>query len=42
MNVIVLSASPNVDGLTAACAAAAVEGARRAGAQVQEVRLNDA
>lgn len=42
MNVIVLSASPNVDGLTAACAAAAVEGARQAGAQAQQVRLNDA
>ena len=42
MNVIVLSASPNGDGLTAACAAAAVEGARRAGAGAQEVRLNDA
>jgi multimeric flavodoxin WrbA len=42
MNVIVLSASPNVDGLTAACAAAAVEGARQAGAQAEEVRLNDA
>lgn len=40
MNVVVLSASPNKDGLTAACAAA-VEGARRAGGQGEEVRLND-
>jgi multimeric flavodoxin WrbA len=42
MNVVVLSASPNLDGLTAACATAAVEGARQAGAQAEEVRLNDA
>jgi multimeric flavodoxin WrbA len=41
MNVIVISSSPNEDGLTAACAAAAVEGARRAGGQAEEVRLND-
>jgi multimeric flavodoxin WrbA len=41
MNVIVISASPNKDGLTAACAAAAIEGARIAGAQAEEVRLND-
>jgi multimeric flavodoxin WrbA len=41
MNVMVISSSPNRDGLTAACAAAAVEGARQAGAQVEEVRLND-
>jgi multimeric flavodoxin WrbA len=41
MNVIVISASPNKDGLTAACATAAVEGIRSAGAQAQEVRLND-
>jgi len=41
MNVIVISSSPNTDGLTAACAAAAVEGARQAGAQAEEVRLND-
>jgi multimeric flavodoxin WrbA len=39
--VVVLSASPNTDGLTAACAAAAVEGARSAGGQAEEVRLND-
>ena len=41
MNVIVISSSPNTDGLTAACAAAAVEGARQAGGHAEEVRLND-
>lgn len=41
MDVIVISSSPNVDGLTAACATAAIEGARQAGAQAEEVRLND-
>jgi multimeric flavodoxin WrbA len=41
MDVIVISSSPNRDGLTAACAAAAVEGVRLAGGTVQEVRLND-
>jgi len=41
MNVIVISSSPNTDGLTAACAAAAVEGARLAGGQAEEIRLND-
>ena len=41
MNTIVISSSPNDDGLTSACAAAAVEGARQAGAQSEEVRLND-
>ena len=41
MNVLVISSSPNTDGLTAACAAAAVEGARQAGAQAKEIRLND-
>jgi multimeric flavodoxin WrbA len=41
MNVIVLSASPNRDGLTAACAQAAVEGVCAAGGQAQELRLND-
>jgi multimeric flavodoxin WrbA len=41
MNVIVISSSPNEDGLTAACAAAAVQGVRLAGGQVEEVRLND-
>ncbi|HEY65478.1 MAG TPA: flavodoxin family protein [Caldilineae bacterium] len=41
MHVIVLSSSPNRDGLTAACAAAAVEGIRQAGGQAEEIRLND-
>ena len=41
MNVIVLETSPNPDGLTAACAAAAAEGARQAGASVERVRVND-
>jgi multimeric flavodoxin WrbA len=41
MNVLVLSASPNKDGLTAACAAAAVEGTRQAGGQAEEIHLND-
>ena len=41
MNVIVLSSSPNEDGLTAACAAAAINGIRLAGGHAQEVRLND-
>jgi multimeric flavodoxin WrbA len=40
-NVTVISASPNKDGLTAACAAAAVEGARSADGQAEEIRLND-
>jgi multimeric flavodoxin WrbA len=41
MNVLVISSSPNKDGLTAACAAAAVAGIREAGGQAEEVRLND-
>lgn len=41
MHVLVLSASPNKDGLTAACIAAAIEGVRLAGQQAEEVRLND-
>jgi multimeric flavodoxin WrbA len=41
MNVIVISSSPNKDGLTAACAAAAVEGVIQAGGRAEEVRLND-
>ncbi len=41
MRVIVIESSPNRDGLTAACAAAAAEGARSAGAEVERVRLND-
>ncbi len=41
MKVLIIQSSPNQDGLTAACAAAAAEGARRAGAEVEDVRLND-
>jgi multimeric flavodoxin WrbA len=41
MNVLVISSSPNSDGLTAACAAVAVEGVRLAGGHAEEVRLND-
>jgi multimeric flavodoxin WrbA len=41
MNVIVISSSPNKDGLTAACAAAAIEGVLLAGGHAEEVRLND-
>jgi multimeric flavodoxin WrbA len=42
MNILVLSASPNTDGLTAACARAAVSGAQSAGAEARELRINDA
>jgi len=41
MNVLVISSSPNKGGLTAACAAAAVEGVRLGEGQAEEVRLND-
>jgi multimeric flavodoxin WrbA len=41
MHILVLTSSPNFDGLTAACAAAALEGIRQAGASAEEVRLND-
>jgi multimeric flavodoxin WrbA len=41
MNVLVVHASPNDDGLTAACAAAAAEGVREAGGEPQEICLND-
>jgi multimeric flavodoxin WrbA len=41
MDILVFSSSPNKDGLTAACAAAAVEGVRAAGGQAEEIRLND-
>jgi multimeric flavodoxin WrbA len=42
MTVVVLSASPNGSGLTAACARAAVEGASGEGADAREIRLNGA
>ena len=41
MKVLVISASPNKDGLTAACAAAAVQGVLEGGGHAEEVRLND-
>jgi multimeric flavodoxin WrbA len=41
MDVIVISASPNQDGLTAACMTAALEGVQLAGGQPEAVRLND-
>ncbi len=40
MNLIIIQCSPNDDGLTSACAAAAADGARQAGAVVEEVKLN--
>ena len=41
MNVYVISSSPNKDGLTAACAAAAVTGIQSAGGAVTQISLND-
>jgi multimeric flavodoxin WrbA len=41
MNVLVVSSSPNTDGLTAACAQAALDAIRAAGQQAEELRLND-
>jgi multimeric flavodoxin WrbA len=41
MKLVVISCSPNNDGLTAACAAAAVEGIQSAGSETVEIRLND-
>ena len=41
MRILIIQSSPNRDGLTAACAAAVAEGARAAGAEVEDVRLND-
>jgi multimeric flavodoxin WrbA len=41
VQVLVISSSPNRDGLTAACAAAAAEGVEAAGGSVEAVRLND-
>jgi multimeric flavodoxin WrbA len=40
MNLIVIQSSPNDDGLTAACATAAAQGAQQAGATVEDVKLN--
>ncbi len=41
MKVLVMHSSPNKEGLTAACATAAVEGVRLAGGEAELVRLND-
>jgi multimeric flavodoxin WrbA len=41
MKIMILSSSPNTDGLTAACASAAAEGARLGGGEVELVNLND-
>jgi multimeric flavodoxin WrbA len=41
MKILVISSSPNHDGLTAACTAAAVTGLIQAGGVVEEVCLND-
>ena len=41
MQVLVFSSSPNIDGLTAACSAAASEGILQVGGEVEEIRLND-
>ena len=42
MDVVILSSSPNTDGLTAACAAAVAVGLKKAGVGFTEVRLTDA
>ena len=41
MDILIISSSPNTDGLTAACARAALEGISQVSGEVQEVRLND-
>jgi len=41
MHFLVLTSSPNIDGLTAACTSAALEGIRQAGSSADEIRLND-
>jgi multimeric flavodoxin WrbA len=41
MHILVLTSSPNIDGLTAACTSAALAGIRQAGGSAEEVRLND-
>ena len=41
MKVLVFSASPNMDGLTAACSSAAIAGIQHAGGIAEEIRLND-
>jgi len=41
MNILVINASPNKDGLTSACASAVIDGIRAAGSEAEEIRLND-
>jgi multimeric flavodoxin WrbA len=41
MKVLVVTSSPNMDGLTAACAASLMEGVRLGGAEVLEACLNE-
>lgn len=41
MKTIVFSSSPNTNGLTAACSAAATGGIRQAGGEAEEIRIND-
>jgi len=41
MKAVILSSSPNTDGLTAACAEAVAQGISQAGCQAIQVRLND-
>jgi multimeric flavodoxin WrbA len=41
MKILILSSSPNDDGLTAACAEAARDGAQRAGGNIEVMNLND-
>ena len=41
MNTLIISSSPNPEGLTSACARAALEGIVQAGGEAKEVRLND-
>ena len=41
MKTMVFSSSPNIDGLTAACARAAVEGIQNAGGNPEHIRVND-
>ena len=41
MKILIISSSPNLTGLTAACVSAAAKGIRAAGGEVEEIRLND-
>jgi len=41
MDILIINSSPNNDGLTSACAQAALEGIVRAGGEAKEVCLND-